>query len=232
MVFNETVAEQDAATNGSSTSLVAQVQVLVAEARSMAADTMEHAIVCAEGLALTARCTQRAEVVLTCASTPPDVAVLDLGLYGHDPGDAVRSVREPAPEANVLLMVPELNMHERALATVAGADNCISAFVGRDAFVQAIRATAAGEPVVPADLCRGLGRAITQLSADRNRHLSPREIEVLRLAAEGLSVMDIATELCVSANTARTHLRRTYRKLGAHNRCGAVAEATRVGILH
>ena len=211
--------------------LVPQVKVLVAEARSMAADAMEHAIVCADGLALTTRCTTRGEVARACAAVPPDVAVLDVSIYGHDPGDAVRSVREPAPEARVLLMVPEPGGHEIALALLAGADNCISAFVDHREFVQAVRATAAGECVVPTDLGSGLGRLIRELSVERNDRLSPREVEVLQLAANGLSVAQIASRLCVSVNTTQTHLRRTYRKLGVHNRGGAIPEAMRVGSL-
>jgi two-component system nitrate/nitrite response regulator NarL len=212
-------------------SLAVAVKVLVAEARVMAAEVMERAIMSTDGFAFTARCADRAGLVLACAAVEPDVVVLDISLFGGDVDDAVRAVREVAPLARVLMSFPELDADLLARALLAGADNCVSGSVDRDQFVEAVRATAAGECGVPAELACGLGRVITRLNGERDGHLSPREIEVLRLAADGLSVLDIARELCVSANTAHTHLSRIYLKLGVHSRIGAIAEAMRAGIL-
>jgi DNA-binding NarL/FixJ family response regulator len=130
-----------------------------------------------------------------------------------------------------LLLVPALDSDTLARALLAGAGNCISCRVDSRELIEAVRATARGETIFPESLGNGLSRAMLQIRADGLERLSPRELEVLRLAARGLSVSEIASQLCVSLNTARTHLRRTYRKLGAHNRSEAVDKAMRAGIL-
>ena len=62
-------------------------------------------------------------------------------------------------------------------------------------------------------------------------HLTPRETEVLQLAAAGRSIDELAAELSVSTNTVKTHLAHCYSKLGAHNRAEAVALAVHCGSL-
>jgi two-component system nitrate/nitrite response regulator NarL len=61
--------------------------------------------------------------------------------------------------------------------------------------------------------------------------LTPREDEVLRLTANGMSAPDIARQLHLGATTVKTHLQRVYEKLGVSDRAAAVAEAMRRGIL-
>jgi DNA-binding NarL/FixJ family response regulator len=207
------------------------IKVLIGEAREMAADTMIRAVNRAHGLSVSGRCASRSEVSTSCAIDPPAVAVLDLGLYDGDACLAVTSVREHVALARVLLLAPELEVEQLARAVIAGAENCISDRVDRRAFVLAIRATAAGRSVAGQRLEQGVARLVFELQENDNRRLSPREIDVLRLASMGLCVTDIAARLFISANTARTHLQHTYRKLGVKNRGGAVATAIRTGML-
>jgi DNA-binding CsgD family transcriptional regulator len=84
-----------------------------------------------------------------------------------------------------------------------------------------------------------LAEAATQQAEDRLRpvgaylaeHLTPRETEVLRMAASGHNVDELAAELFVSPNTVKTHLAHCYGKLGAHNRAEAVALGVQSGVL-
>lgn len=61
--------------------------------------------------------------------------------------------------------------------------------------------------------------------------LTPREIEVLALAAEGAGTPELSVELALSPDTVRTHLKHIYAKLGVHNRTGAVTRAIRLGLI-
>jgi DNA-binding NarL/FixJ family response regulator len=197
----------------------------------MVADTMARALNRAVGLSMTSRCTSRREVAAACAVTPPDVAVLDLGLYDHDARSAVSSLRKQAPVAKVLLMIHELDDDHLAKALMAGAGNCLSACADAHDFVLALRATAAGRSILAPELQQRAVHLIVELSDRESCHLSPREREVLRLVATGLSIDDVASQLFITINTARTHLYRSYRKLGAKNRIGAVGSAVRRGLL-
>jgi DNA-binding NarL/FixJ family response regulator len=171
------------------------------------------------------------EVAAASALTPPDVAVLDLGLYEHDAQYAVSSLRKQASLAKVLLMLPELDDDRLAKALRAGAGNCVSACADTHDFVLAVRATAAGRSILAPELQQRAVHLIVELGDGERCHLSPREREVLRLVATGLSIDDIASQLFITINTARTHLYRAYRKLGAKKRIGAVGSAMRRGLL-
>jgi DNA-binding CsgD family transcriptional regulator len=61
--------------------------------------------------------------------------------------------------------------------------------------------------------------------------LTPREIEVLKLAAEGTGIRELSEELALSSSTIRTHLKHIYAKLGVHNRTAAVTTAMRLGLI-
>lgn len=61
--------------------------------------------------------------------------------------------------------------------------------------------------------------------------LTPREIEVLKLAAEGTGIRELSEELALSSSTIRTHLKHIYAKLGVHNRTAAVTAAMRLGLI-
>ncbi len=73
--------------------------------------------------------------------------------------------------------------------------------------------------------------AVTDDRAYASGALTPREIEVLSLAADGLNGRDLARELFISPTTVRTHLTNIYEKLGVGNRAGAVAKAMRLGVI-
>jgi PAS domain S-box-containing protein len=66
---------------------------------------------------------------------------------------------------------------------------------------------------------------------DPSASLTPREIEVLELAAEGTGIPKLGEELALSPDTVRTHLKNVYAKLGVHNRTGAVTRAIRLGLI-
>jgi DNA-binding NarL/FixJ family response regulator len=198
----------------------------------MAADTMVRALGRTPGFTVKGRCSNRGEVATACATTPPDVAVVDVELYEHDARYAISSLRASAPAARILLMCPELETEQLAIALMAGADNCISAYVRVPEFLTAVRATAARRSILTPAMQRDAVRRVIELGRTDGQRLSPRERDVLRLAATGLHVDDIARQLFISPNTARTHLHRSYRKLGATNRTAALAAATRRGLLH
>jgi DNA-binding CsgD family transcriptional regulator len=70
-----------------------------------------------------------------------------------------------------------------------------------------------------------------ELSVQNEQSLTPRQVDVLRLLAEGSSTFEISTELGITAETVRNHIRGLFRRLGVHNRLEAVVAARRCGLL-
>jgi DNA-binding NarL/FixJ family response regulator len=205
--------------------------VLIVEARAMVADTMARTIKHAAGFALVGRCASSGDLARACVGPAPDVGVMDLSIYGYDARLAVASLREHAMDAKALLLVPDLDPQMIADALLAGATNCISALVDCRALLRAIRATAEDRLIVPPDCQDILPRLLADQYREHERRLSVREIEVLRLVALGLPVGEIAVRMFISVNTVNKHLAHSYRKLGVASRSGALAAATRLGLV-
>jgi len=147
--------------------------------------------------------------------TAADVAVVDVETRSAAPLDAVRTITDNCPRCGVLVLTD--------MAAPAGLrrvlDSKVWAFLSKecriDDLVHATRRVAAGERFIEP------GIAIAALGVPGNP-LTPREVDVLRLAAEGLSPREIADALFLTGGTVRNYLSTIIRKLGARSRFDAV----------
>jgi DNA-binding NarL/FixJ family response regulator len=109
----------------------------------------------------------------------------------------------------------------------AGADGCLLKQEKRTALLEAIRAVARGEKRHSAAVVD----ALVQATPTEPPQLTARQLEVLRLAADGQTNEQIAGTLGLSPSTVRYHLQNVYRRLNVKGRAQAVAEAIRLGYL-
>lgn len=169
-------------------------------------------------------------------STRPDVILLSYGL-SDDLAGTLLQVRAAAPDAAVLLYgVP----HTSEIAITAlrlGVRGLIDEDANLRDLIAAVESVARGGVTISPRLVASL--AATDPVADRMRdtadgsrpHLTSRQLDVLRLVANGLSNRDVAASLGVSEYTIRAHLREVMRKLHARSRIQAVTVAMRLGLL-
>jgi DNA-binding NarL/FixJ family response regulator len=166
-----------------------------------------------------------------CATLRPDVVLMDLRLAdgpgGIDGIEATRRVVAVVPDAHVVMLTSYSTRADVSRALQAGARGYVLKAGPPDELFHAVRTAATG----------GMGLApaaadhLVRQQTDPERELSNREIEVIRLLAQGLSNRAVAAALFVAEATVKTHLIRIYRKLGADNRAGAVTEAVRRGLV-
>jgi len=164
------------------------------------------------------------EAVRLAESLRPDVLLLDVTMPGNEQFAALRAVRERAPEVRVLL----LTMHEdEALLREAlrlGASGYVLKKAAEAELLTAIRAVARGEAFVDPAMTRVMiegylgaegnkGTAVAQ-----SEGLTAREIEVLKLIAEGYTNKEIAEKLVISVKTVETHKAHIAEKLGRKSR--------------
>ena len=102
---------------------------------------------------------------------------------------------------------------------------------GRAAVAAALTAVAAGLRAVDNRLAVAIARSSTTLSPPLAENLTPRELQVLHLMAEGLTNKSIATTLAVSEHTVKFHINSILGKMGASSRTQAVTSATRMGLI-
>jgi DNA-binding NarL/FixJ family response regulator len=145
--------------------------------------------------------------------------------------EGIRLVHEHYPKAKVVMLTGFADEAVLLEAVEAGCSGFITKDEPLDELVAAIRAAAGGEiSIAPAMLARLLSRIRTDPAAHRSV-LSEREVEVLRLVAEGLSTSAVAELLDVSPYTARNHFQNVMDKLDVHTRLQAITEAVRRGIV-
>lgn len=191
----------------------------------------------AEALGATLDAQDDIEVVGTAASVAggvaearrlhPSVVLMDYRLPDGEGTAAAQAIRGENPETRVLLVTAhaeESLLHE---ALRAGCSGIVTKGRSIHELVGAVRATANGETVVS----RSTIDRVVQWADGGAVLLSGRQLEILRLLAEGLEANDIAERLGISVITVRNHLQSCNRKLGVHSKTQAVSEAIRRGIV-
>ncbi len=162
----------------------------------------------------------------------PDVAVIDLQLPELD-GAAVLDAIQREGRRTLCVVLSAYDESGRVYRSVAaGARAYLVKTAPAHAIADAVLAVARGQAVFPPALQAGLASEIRMRRDLAERPvLSPRELDVLRLAADGLSTGEIGARLHLSAATVKSHLQHVYEKLEVSDRAAAVAHAMRRGLL-
>jgi DNA-binding NarL/FixJ family response regulator len=166
------------------------------------------------------------EAVAMAAELRPDIVLMDLQFgtvqTGADATRLIRALNDPPP------VLTNYDTDSDILSAVeAGASGYLLKDSPPDELIAAIRAAAAGETALAPAIA---GRLLARMRSPQPS-LSRREIEVLRLVAEGSTNGDIARRLHISDATVKSHLVHIYTKLGVPSRTAAVAAARESGIL-
>ncbi|WP_315967889.1 response regulator transcription factor [Planotetraspora sp. A-T 1434] len=164
------------------------------------------------------------DIVPTALDVCPDAAVIDVDLPGVDGLNAAARLGEKVPRCRVMILAGQPNPGHVRRAFAAGVLGYMSIQVAPEQLADGIRRINAGRRVVDSDL------AVAALEAADNP-LTPRELDVLRIAAGGARSKEIADQLFLSVGTVRNHLSRILCKTGARSRVDAVRIATDAGWL-
>jgi two-component system nitrate/nitrite response regulator NarL len=161
----------------------------------------------------------------------PDVAVIDVKMPGMGGMEVMQAVVAGEMRTRVLFLSGFVDGSTVYAAVQAGAGGYISKDNDAETICEAIAAVAGGQMVLAPEVQEAIGEEIRLRTGDAPRSLSEREREILGMTAEGKSAAEIADRLYLSPATVKTHLQRTYQKLGVSDRAAAVAEALRSGLL-
>ncbi|MCL4296516.1 MAG: response regulator transcription factor [Anaerolineae bacterium] len=172
------------------------------------------------------------EAVERAVALQPDVMLLDLEMPEMDGVEVLRRLSQANPAVQVIVFTA-FDTDERILGAVqAGARGYLLKGAPRKELFEAVRVVRAGgsllQPVVASKLLRQVSH---QSQASQVEALTPRELEVLRLLAQGLQNKEIAAELVISERTAKFHVSSIMGKLGAGNRTEAVTLAAQQGLI-
>ncbi|GAA3447903.1 response regulator transcription factor [Planomonospora venezuelensis] len=164
------------------------------------------------------------KVVDACLRHRPDVALVDIGLPGTDGITSAAELHRRLPSCRTVILTGLATPTALRRALAAGACGFFVKDTPAGQLAECVRRVAGGEQVVDSDL------AVAALNA-RENPLTSRELEVLRVAAEGAPVGEIADRLFLSGGTVRNYLSRILSKIGARTRVEAIRIAKEDGWL-
>ncbi len=200
------------------------VRILIAEDMHMLRKALISLLELEPDIEVVAELSSGADIVSTARALQPDVAVLDIDLPGADGITAAAALHTAVPNCRTLILTSLGRPGNLRRALAAHVSGFLLKDIEPDRLSAAIRQIAAGERVIDPQLA--LATLDTSLSP-----LTRRELEVLRLAAEGTEAAQIAARLHLSAGTVRNYLTNVVSKLNARNRVDAIRIARDAGWL-
>jgi two-component system, NarL family, response regulator LiaR len=183
------------------------------------------------------------EAIDACLRLEPDLILMDVRMPRSDGLKATRKIKEEMPKVSVMMVTMHENPDYLLEAVRAGAAGYILKDASAERLVGAVRATLEGESSLDEDLAMRLLRRLagesgagTVPEAKKRREkmpegITPRELEVLRLLAQGRTNPQIAQELEINRGTAKIHVQNIIAKLGVSDRTQAAVRAIELGIL-
>jgi NarL family two-component system response regulator LiaR len=210
------------------------ISVLIADDHAVVREGIRSFLGVQEDIEVVGEVEDGEQAVAAVERLVPDVVLMDLVMPHMDGLEALRRVRAVSPTTRVLVLTSYVQ-DEKVLAAIrAGAAGYLLKDVRPPDLLEAIRRAADGEawlhPTAAARLMRELADRGAADEADAAR-LTPRELEVLRLIAQGKPNRDIASELVVSEKTVKTHVSNILAKLHLADRTQAALYAVRRGMV-
>jgi DNA-binding NarL/FixJ family response regulator len=207
--------------------------MLNAKIRVMCVD--DHRVV-REGIASMIRRQRDLEIVASAATAEeavklfalhrPDVTLMDLQLPAMTGVEAILEIRREYPQARIIILTVHSGDEDIYRGLHAGAATYLLKDSLTSQLADVIRDVHAGVSAIPPDIARQLQERLTRTA------LSVREIAVVNLMAKGLRNKEIASELGISLETAKVHVKHSLAKLKVKDRVAAVTVALRRGIIH
>ena len=166
------------------------------------------------------------------ASTAPDVILMDVRMPKRSGIEACVAIKEVAPTARIIMLTVSDEEADLYDAVKNGASGYLLKDSSIDEVAQAVRVVADGQSLISPSMAIKLLDEFKQMSrSDRQQVATPRltdrELEVLKLVAQGLNNREIAKRLFISENTVKNHVRNILEKLQLHSRMEAVMYAVR-----
>ena len=160
------------------------------------------------------------EAILKAEQLEPDVILMDLVMPGKTGLEAIVEIKQILPRARILVLTSFADDSNVTKAIRAGAYGFLLKDTSPDELVQTIRSVYADKLTLPQELTHILlgSETIEKEPGSMQQDLTPRELDVLRCIAQGMSNKQVAQKLSVSTTTVRSHVSSMIRKLNVENR--------------
>lgn len=210
-----------------------KIRVIIADDHAIVREGTRRVLEAEKDIEVVGEASDGEEAVNQATKLRPDVAILDIAMPKLNGIEATRQIKSLLPSAAILILTAYDNDQYIFGILEAGAAGYLLKNVRSSELVEAIHAVYNGEsvlhPIVARKVLQRFGPSPRQAKAGSPELLSERELEVLKLAAKGMSNRDIADELCLSARTVQAHLANIFSKLQVGSRTEAILHGLKEG---
>jgi DNA-binding NarL/FixJ family response regulator len=212
---------------------VKPIRVLVADDHSLVRAGIRLLIEAIEGVRVVGEAGSGDEALRLIQKLRPQVALLDVKMPGPSGFEVLKKTVEEFPEVRVIILTVHQGEEYASHAFRAGAFGYLPKTAASNELELAIKTVAAGGTYVSPELkSASSGGSSRSFNVRRQQaELTPRQIEVLRMIAEGHSTKDIALSLNISAKTVESHRLQLMDRLGIHDVAGLVRYAIKTGVI-
>jgi two-component system NarL family response regulator len=212
-------------------------RVLIADDHALFRRGLNMVLEPESGIEVVAEAEDGEEAVAVAESETPDVVLMDVRMPRVSGIEAARRLREVLPSVKILMLTVSDEEEDLYEAIKAGANGYLLKEISIEEVAEAIRSVVNGQSLISPSMASKLLSEFTTLSRRAEGRqlpvprLTERELQVLKLVAQGLSNRDIAEQLFISENTVKNHVRNILEKLQLHSRMEAVVFAVREKLL-
>lgn len=214
------------------------IRVLIADDQRVVRDGLTMLVGLIDGVEVIGTAADGIEAVERAERERPDIVLMDLRMPAMEGAEATRRIRATLPETQVLVLTTYADDESLFPALQAGARGYLTKDASAEEIELAIRALAAGRTHLDHAIQQRLVAAVLEAQPSQTTpveslpdNLSPREVDVLKLIAAGLSNGEIAASLFLTNATVKTHINRIFSKTGARDRAQAVRYAYQHGMV-
>ena len=211
------------------------ISVLIVDDERTFGEALEVALGREKDLRIVDIATDGTQAIRAADEHHPDVVLMDIAMPGMSGIEATRRIKEVDPEARVVILSGHEDDHLLARAVAAGAAGLLRKTEAVLNVATTVRRAHRGEALHPGDEVESALRRLRRRrdkdddAEKRLARLTPREVQILELMAEGRAPNEITETLSMSPNTLRTHMQNVLTKLGVHSKMEALVVAIRHG---
>ncbi|WP_216898083.1 response regulator transcription factor [Nocardia alni] len=215
---------------GANPSAAPVISVVVADDQTTVRDGLATVLSLLPDVEVVGEARDGAEAVELVRTLTPRVVLMDLRMPGIDGVAATATIVAEHPETAVLVLTTYADDASIAGALRAGARGYLTKDAGRSEIAAAVRSVASGHTTLAADVAGRLVSALGAPAQPARADLTDRELDVLRLMAQGRNNSEIARELFIGVSTVKSHINSLFSKLDVRDRGQAIAYAHRAGL--
>lgn len=218
------------ATSGGATD---RLRIVIADGHDLYRRGLKAMVELEPDLQIVAEASSGGEAIEKCVEFDPDVVLLGVRMPGNTKLQACKAIKAKSPRTKILILTASDDDSDLFAAIKAGASGYLLKDAPTEQIAQSLRLVHGGRAMIPAEMAEHFLAEFSRMSnkelpdAEPDPSLTERERQVLVFVAEGKTNKEIASQLCLSPNTVKNHVRNILKKLHLHSRVEAALYAFR-----